>query len=82
MGRVDSRQEASSEISTDALSVYVWNSKRIQSLDGRQKVAVEIQKTLCEDKIGDILVNFTCFFSKNCLKIVKSTWFAMTIVQN
>ena len=39
-GRIDDWQGAPAEISTDALSVSAWISKRVQIWDGRQKVSV------------------------------------------
>ena len=42
----------------------MWISKRNIIWDGRQKMAVEIQKLLCGDR-KDNLIKSTCFFLKN-----------------
>ena len=60
MGRVDDQQGAPAQISADAPSVSVLISKRIQIWDGRQKLAVETQKTLCGDRNTYNLINSTC----------------------
>ena len=44
-GKVDNRQGAPAEMSADAPIFSVKIPNRIQIWDGRQKVAVEIQKT-------------------------------------
>ena len=46
MVTVDDQQGAPAEMSYDAPIFSAWISKRIQIWDGRQKVMVEIQKTL------------------------------------
>ena len=63
-GKVDNRQGALEEMSADAPSVSVWISKRIQIWDGKQKVAVKIQKTLCGGRSTENLIESTCFYLK------------------
>ena len=46
--------------------LYV-NSKKIRICDGRQKVAVEIQKTRCGGRNTDNLIESTCFYLKMSL---------------
>ena len=88
MGSVDNRYGAPGEISADAPSISVLISKMIQIWDGRKKVAVEIQKTLCEGRNIENLIKSTCFISKlvksTCFVwiLVESACFAMTIVMN
>ena len=62
IGSVDNRRGALAERSYDSPSVSVWISKIIQIWDGRQKVAVEIQKTLCEGRNKENLIESTCFY--------------------
>ena len=51
-----------SKISADATSISVQISKIIQNWDGRQKVAVEIQKTLFGGINIEHLIESTFFF--------------------
>ena len=52
------------KVSADAPSVSVWISKRIQIWDGRQQLAVVIQKTLCGGRNTENLIESTCFYLK------------------
>ena len=40
------------------------NSKENSNLDGRQKVAVKIQKSLCGGRKTENLIESTCFYLK------------------
>ena len=64
MGRVDDQQGAPAQISADAPSVSVLISKIIQIRYGRQKVAVELHKTLCKVIKTDNLIKSTYFYLK------------------
>ena len=64
MDMVDGQRGALSEVSADVPSISVWISKRIQIWDGRQKVAVEIQKTLCGGRNTYNFIKSTCFYIK------------------
>ena len=86
-GRGNNRQGALAEISYDSKIVSVWIPKRIQIWYGRQNMVVEIHKTLCGGRNTEKLINPRCFnlkFSqvRMFLILVKSAYFAMTIVQN
>ena len=65
MGTVDEKRVFPEEISVDAPSVSVWISQIIQIWDGRQKVAVEIQKPLFGGIYTDNLIKSTCFYLKS-----------------
>ena len=52
---------APEEISADEPSISVYISKSIYIWDGRQKVAVEIQNSLCGGRKTDNLIDSTCF---------------------
>ena len=67
MGGVDDPQGALAEISADAPNISVRISKRIQIWDGRQKLAVEIQKSLCGGRKTENLIESTCFYLKTSL---------------
>ena len=64
MGTVDDGRVAPAEINADAPSVSAWISNIIQIWDRRQKVAVEIQMSLCGDRKTDNLIEYTCFYLK------------------
>ena len=72
----------------DAPSVFVWISNRIQIWDGRQNVAVDIQKSLCGGRNAENLIDSRSFLSKTLVKytlfvqnLANSACFTMTIVQ-
>ena len=70
----------------DGPSFSVCLSRRIQIWDGKQKVAVEIQKSLCEGRKTENLIESTCFNLKNSRVhvfvriLVECACFAMTII--
>ena len=63
---VEDQKVALSEISTDAPIITAWISKRtqIQIENGRQKVVVEIQKSLCGGKKNRQFNRVHVFLSK------------------
>ena len=58
-------------------SISLWIPNIIQIWDGRKKLAVEIQKSLCRGLKADNLIESTCFY----LKLVNSTCFYLKICQ-
>ena len=57
--KIDTEQRKKRVLFLPSFSVRL--SKRIQIWDGRQKVALEIQKSLCRGRNKDNLVESTCF---------------------
>ena len=61
IGRFDNQQGAPSDISTDAPSFSVRILKKIKIWYGRQKMAVDIQKTRCGVRNRENLIKSACF---------------------
>ena len=60
-GRVDVQGGALAKMSAFLPSVYAWIPKIIQNWGGRQKLALEIHKSLCGVRKKDNLIDSTCF---------------------
>ena len=75
-------------MSADTQSVSVFIKKRVKIWDGRKKVPVEIQKTPCEGRNTDNLIESTCCYLEISREdvffqiLVEYTCFAMKIVRN
>ena len=64
MGRIDKRRGEPAGINSYSPSTFARISNRIPIWDGRQKVAIEIQKLLCRRKKTYNLMGSTCFYLK------------------